>query len=389
LIQALGNSVGESERRNDFDGEDFYVRDGIVVVPKDAIILDGTTICFYCNSLYSADGHAWATEANATDYLEKSKSNVLWGNNPLAYSSSGFLWTHVLNHGLTFQNFGEFDYASYEPANLSYVDLFRGLSQGNPAVTFRQNVGIAPLRGYTVEGYPGWNLDIPDLLRADVFLRKLKEYEAKGSFPNFVILYLPDDHTSGLAEGKPTPGTYLAQNDLALGRVIEALSRSRFWPKSCIFVVEDDPQDGFDHVDGHRTVAFVVSPYTKRRTVVSKLYNQTSMLRTMELILGLSPMTQFDAMAPAMWDVFTDRPDLTPYSARPAEVALDEVNPPRSALSGTALYWAEKSMEQNLAAVDAIDEDTMNRILWYAMKGEHLPYPEEFTGPAGHRAHQR
>jgi hypothetical protein len=109
----------------------------------------------------------------------------------------------------------------------------------------------------------------------------------------------------------------------------------------------------------------------------------------MELILGLSPMTQFDAMAPAMWDVFTDRPDLTPYSARPAEVALDEVNPPRSALSGTALYWAEKSMEQNLAAVDAIDEDTMNRILWYAMKGEHLPYPEEFTGPAGHRAHQR
>ena len=222
--------------------------------------------------------------------MEKFKANSVWGNNPLSYSSSGFLWTHVLNHGLTFENFGEFDYASFEP-RLSYGEIYQGILEGKLPVKLKQNVGIPALRPYTVKDFPGWNLDIPDALRADVFIQRLKQHEKEGSFPNFTILYLPNDHTAGTAESKPTPRAYLADNDLAMGRCIEAISRSRFWPKTCIFVVEDDPQNGFDHVDGHRTVAFVVSPYTRRGAVVSTRFNQTSMIRSIELILGVAPMT--------------------------------------------------------------------------------------------------
>jgi len=343
---------------------------------------------FFCNSLYSADGHAWLTEANTTDYMEKAKANSVWGNNPLSYSSSGFLWTHVLNHGLTFENFGEYDYASFKPKRVTYGEIYRGLKAGKIPI-FAQNIGIAALRPYSVRDFPGWNLDIPEAVRVEAFLRRLKEHEASGSLPSFTILYLPNDHTSGTAEGKPTPRAYLADHDLALGRAVEAISRSRFWPKTCIFVVEDDPQDGFDHVDGHRTVAYVISPYTRRGAVVSTRYNQTSMLRSIELILGLEPMTQFDAMSPAMWDVFQSQPDLTPYTAKPARITLDTVNPPRRALQGKALYWAKKSMEQELTRVDEAEEDTLNRILWHAQKGYDTPYPVAFTNAGRKHAFTR
>src|SRR5262249_37494629 len=159
------------------------------------------------------------------------------------------------------------------------------------------------LRPYTVPDFPGWNLDIPERVRLEAFLRRLRQHEAAGTFPDFTILYLPNDHTAGTAEGKPTPRAYLADPALAFGRAGEALTRSRFWPGMAIFAVEDDPQNGFDHVDGHRTVAYAISPYTRRGVVVSMRYNQTSMLRTIELILGAGPMTQFDAMAPPMRDV--------------------------------------------------------------------------------------
>ena len=124
----------------------------------------------------------------------------------------------------------------------------------------------------------------------------------------------------------PTPRAHMADNDLALGRLVEAISKSKFWPKTCIFVIEDDPQDGFDHVDGHRSLCLVASPYTRRKAVVSRFYNQTSVLHTMERILGLPPMNQMDALAPVMDACFTDRPDPTPYTARPATVPLDELN---------------------------------------------------------------
>ncbi len=342
---------------------------------EEFVLLDN----FYCNSLYSADGHAWITEANTTDYMEKSRANLVWGDNPLSYSSSGFLWTHILNHGLSFENFGEYAYTDYQPETASYSDIYSRRLKGKSPVRFRQRMSIAALRPYTVKDFPGWNLNVPDSLRADIFLRKLKEHERSGSFPNFTILYLPNDHTAGTRENMPTPRSYLADNDLALGRCIEAISKGRFWKNTCVFVVEDDPQDGFDHVDGHRSVALVVSPYTRRRSAVSTRYNQTSLVRTIELILGIRPMTQFDAMAPHMWDVFQTQADLTPYTARPAQVPLLEMNPPAAQLKGRARYWAERSKQQDFERVDAADEETLNRILWHNMKGVDARFPEEFT----------
>ena len=173
----------------------------------------------------------------------------------------------------------------------------------------------------------------------------------------------------------PTPRAAVADNDLALGRIIEAISHSRFWEKTCILVTEDDPQAGLDHVDGHRTVGLVISPYTKRGEVISTNYSQINMFRTIENILGIPPLNQFDLAAEPMVDCFTDKPDYTPYNARPNNIPLDEMNPELISLSGDALYWAKKSMEQDLDELDRIDEDTFNRIIWHSVKGYEVPYP--------------
>jgi hypothetical protein len=172
----------------------------------------------------------------------------------------------------------------------------------------------------------------------------------------------------------------VADNDLALGRIVEALTRSKFWKETCIFVVEDDPQFGFDHVDGHRSVALVISPYTRRKFVDSTNYNQTGMVKTIELILGLPPMNQLDLSATPMRGCFQDKPDLTPYTAVANKVALDEMNPSLRQLKGQALHWARKSLELDLDEADAADEETLNRILWHAARGPDTPYPKQRTG---------
>jgi hypothetical protein len=171
----------------------------------------------------------------------------------------------------------------------------------------------------------------------------------------------------------------VADNDLALGRIVEAVSKSKFWKDTCIFVVEDDPQNGFDHVDGHRTVALVISPYTKRKFVDHTNYNQTGMVKTIELLLGLAPMNQLDLSATPMRQCFQSNPDLTPYTAVPNKIRLDEMNPDLKTLNGKALYWAKKSLELELDDGDAADEDTLNRILWHSVRGYDTPYPEEFA----------
>jgi hypothetical protein len=224
---------------------------------------------------------------------------------------------------------------------------------------------------------------IPDVLRAEVFLKELKEFERKGYFPNLVIIYLPQDHTSGTQPGMPTPRAHVADNDLALGRIVEGISKSRFWAKTCIFVTEDDPQDGFDHVDGHRSLCLVISPYTKRGAVVSEFYNQSSVLHTICRILGVPPMNQMVAMAPVMTACFTDNPDLTPYQALPNRVPLDELNPPLQSLSPAARYWAEASLRLPLEKPDRADENLLNRIIWHAVQGVDAPYPAEFAGAHG------
>ncbi len=342
---------------------------------------------YYCNGVNSADGHAWSTEGNVTAYTERSfggwTRSYPFGDDPLAYSSTGFIWDHVLAAGLSFRNYGEMDYAEPIPADATFTDIYQDFVKGTRRIRFTQNIGIENLRRYSCREYPGWNMRIPDLLRAEVFLRELNEFERKDYFPNLVIIYLPQDHTSGTQPGMPTPRAHVADNDLALGRIVEAISKSKFWAKTCIFVIEDDPQDGFDHVDGHRSVCLVISPYTKRGAVVSEFYNQSSVLHTICRILGVPPINQMVALAPVMTTCFTDKPDFTPYTALPNRVPLDELNPPLSSLNPQQRHWAEASLRLPLDKPDRAEEDLLNRILWHAVRGVDAPYPSEFAGAHG------
>ena len=204
-----------------------------------------------------------------------------------------------------------------------------------------------------------------------------KQFEARAVSPISAIICLPNDHTSGTKPSSPTPAAQVADNDLALGQIVEAISRSRFWQETCIFVIEDDPQNGWDHVSGYRTTAYVVSPYTRRGATVSTQYNQTSLLRTMELMLGLPPMNQLDATATPMFDCFTNTPDLTPFIALPNNIPLDQMNPePRKVSDALLRKHAYASARLPLDRIDQCPEDLLNRILWHAMKGSRAPYPE-------------
>jgi hypothetical protein len=196
----------------------------------------------------------------------------------------------------------------------------------------------------------------------------LNRFERDGEMPRLVIIRLPNDHTSGTSVGKPTPTAYVADNDLALGRVVEAITRSKFWPQTALFVVEDDAQNGPDHVDAHRTIAYVISPYVKRGSVDSTMYSTASMLRTMELILGLKPMSQFDAAAMPMFQCFQERPDLRPYRARPVTVDLNEKN--------VETAWGSKLSEQmDFTKEDVADDLLLNEVVWRSVRGADSPMP--------------
>ena len=191
---------------------------------------------------------------------------------------------------------------------------------------FECQPAVETLRPFSPTAYVGWGMEVPDQYRADFILRELREFESRGEFPQLVFICLPNDHTSGTKRGCPTPAATVADNDLAFGRIVEGLSRSKFWRQMAILAIEDDPQNGWDHVSGYRTTAYVASPYARRRAVVSTQYNTTSLLRTIEQILGLPPMNQFDASAEPLRDCFTDTPDLTPFTALPSNIPLDQMN---------------------------------------------------------------
>jgi hypothetical protein len=235
---------------------------------------------------------------------------------------------------------------------------------------------IEAMRPFLVTNTVGWDLDIPDVFRAAQFVKELKNFEQTGNLPNLTIFWLPNDHTSGTKTNSPTPRAQVADNDLALGQIVEAVSHSAFWKDTCIFVIEDDPQNGWDHVSGYRTTAYVVSAYTKRGAVVSTQYNHTSLLRTMELMLGLPPMNQFDATATPMFDCFTSAPDFTAFTALTNNVALDEMNPPPKKIKDAQLRKdALASARLPLDKPDQCNEDVLNRILWRTAMGGK-PYPE-------------
>ena len=355
---------------------------------REFALLDNT----YCSGILSADGHNWADTAIATEYVERSFAS--WprsypsggGENDkdaLAYASSGFIWDNALAHGKTFRDFGEFctNFRRWKNSSRSseptWTECFRDFTNQTQAISYRSEPDVEALRPYIVTNAPGWDLSVPDQVRAARFIELLKSDEVTGRLPDLTILWLNADHTSGTKAGLPTPAAQVADNDLAFGKIVEAVSQSKFWKDTCIFAIEDDPQAGWDHVSGYRTTAYVISPFTKRGAVVRTQYNQTSLLRTIELILGLPPMNQMDATATPMFDCFTSTPDFAPFAAVPNQVPLDEMNRAPKKISNAALRKdAYASAKLPLEKPDQCPEDLLNRILWRAMKGSQAPYPE-------------
>ncbi len=324
---------------------------------REFVLLDN----FYVESEVSADGHEWSMGAYATDFVEK-----MWplsyghnelkkytypaeGNFNIATPAGGYLWDRAREAGVTYRSYGEF--------------IRNGRKPGQPAYT-----RVAALQGHFDPWFHGFDMDYSDLKRADRFIEELHRFEREGDMPRLQILRLGNDHTAGTTVGKLTPTAYLAENDLALGRVIDAVSRSKFWPHLAVFVVEDDAQNGPDHVDAHRTIAFVASPYARRRVVDSTLYSTASLLRSLELMLGLRPMSQFDAVARPMMDCFTPTPDFRPYTVEPVHVSMTATN--------LASAWgARESSKMNFAKEDAADDLRLNQIVWRSVKGAHSPMP--------------
>jgi hypothetical protein len=304
-------------------------------------------------------------------------------NDALAYAPTGFIWDNALRHGKTLRNYGEFALPAVRWADSTrkgepdWTACWNEFKNPKGEVIFASEPAVESLRPVLATNTVGWIMEVPDVFRARYFLEELKEFERKGEFPNLVLICLPDDHTSGTSQGSPTPAACVADNDLAFGQIVEGLSRSRFWKEMVIFGIEDDPQNGWDHVSGYRTTAYCVSPYTKRGAVVRTQYNTTSLLRTIEQILGLPPMNQFDAAATPMFDCFTDQPDFTPFESVANIVPLDQMNPPPKKVADRLLReHAIASSRLNFKRVDACPEDLLNRILWHAMKGSATPYPE-------------
>ena len=354
----------------------------------DFVLLDNT----YCCSSRSPDGHQWTDSALATDYIEKSYAGFPRsypfggeesGEDAMAYSPAGFIWDDALLHGKTLRDYGEFTFTHKQwkdpkrPGAPRFLDIYRELNAGTKSVSLWSSPTVETLRNYIDTNTVGWDLGVPDVFRAAQFIEELKNFEQKGEYPNLVILWLPNDHTDGARPHYPVPEAMAADNDLAMGRVFEAVSHSPFWKDTCIFAVEDDPQSGWDHVSGYRTTAYLASPYAKRGQVVSTRYNQTSLVRTIELMLGLPPMNQMVATATPMFDCFTNVPDFQPYDAVPNNIALDQMNPDEKHVSNRQLRKdAQVSARLPMDLPDQCPDDVLNRIIWRATKGPRTPYPE-------------
>jgi len=359
---------------------------------EEFVLLDNT----YCCGILSADGHQWSTTAIATDYLEKSfagfprsypdgmeESDI----DALAYSPAGFIWDNAIKHGIRIRNYGEFmmPRVRWKDKNrggaVDFMSCYKTWKGIEDLVIFESTPGIESIKDFSPTGYVGWNMSVPDQVRADFILKELAEFEKQGSYPQLTIICLPNDHTSGTSKNCPTPASCMADGDLAMGRIVEGLSRSKFWSKMAIFAIEDDPQAGWDHVSGYRTTAYVVSPYAKRGALVSTQYNTTSILRTIQQILGMPPMNQFDGSATPMFDCFEDTADLRPFVSIPANIPLDQMNPGSVALTDPLLkQLAQWSEEMNFEQVDRAPEDRLNRVLWHAMRGSHVAYPQWAIG---------
>jgi hypothetical protein len=249
--------------------------------------------------------------------------------------------------------------------------LLRKTQKGLPLPESSTLIGIERVRQHSVRAFPGWNMNIPDLLRIRVFKETYAKLVAKQQVPNLMTVYLPQDHTSGSEAGAPTPAAHVADNDEALGQLVETVSKSPVWKDTVIFVVEDDPQDGVDHVDGHRSVCLVISPRTRKMGVNSTFYNQGSVLRTIKGIFGASSLTRTEALSTPLVACFGPKVDTRPYVAIPAKIDLYATNP-KSA----------KRTSFDLSKPDRVPEDRFNRDQWAVMR-PNKRYPAELAGAHG------
>jgi hypothetical protein len=340
---------------------------------------------YYVSGKTSAEGHQWTDAAIVTDYIEKNigewfRSYPHVQTDALVYSPNGFIWDNALSHGKSVRIYGEACIPIFDH-ELGWTDIYQSYLDNTP-FEFINRTTIKPVEDLLSPTFPGYDHHaIPDVLRAKSFIEELHAYEQMegDQWPELSIVALPNDHTAGTRPGFPTPRAMVADNDLALGQIVEAISKSRFWENTVIFVTEDDSQSGWDHVSAYRTVGLVISPYSQMNNTVRTQYNQTSMVRTIEQILGLPPMNIVDATAMPMFDCFVTTPDTSSYQAVPNNIPLDEMNPGLHSLSGRALHYAKKSMEPQFEHVDRGEDQLLNRIIWFAMKGKER-FPRELTG---------
>jgi len=337
----------------------------------------------YVSGTNSADGHAWSTQALATDYLERfypgyARTYPDAGSDSMALSTAGCIWDAALRKHRTFRDYGEFadyDIAEYRPYKpKSWFEAWEDRKNNTHKFRYVAHTQVAALRPYLNHNYHYWPLIQSDQARADEFIREYTEFSKQDKVPNLTIMSLPSDHTEGMNPDYPLPKSMMADNDLALGRVVEAVSHSPQWKSTCIFVIEDDAQAGPDHVDGHRTSYMVISPYNKRHTVDSNFYTTTNMLRSIELMLGLDPMNKFDAMSKPIDTCFSDEPDLSPYRAVPNRVPLGLKMQAASAQSPETKTWVARTKSLDWTHLDGPDSYWLDRIIWYSLKGNE-PYP--------------
>jgi len=340
---------------------------------------------YHASGKSSAEGHQWTDAGQVSDYVEKSvrawfRSYPHVQEDALVYSAPGFIWNHAADHGRSVRIYGEACKPHYA-GTPTWNDFYQQHLAGRPPV-FTNTSTIARVRPLLSPRYPGSDdLRIPDQVRADAFIQELAGFEKQPgeALPELSVIALSADHTVGTRPGYPTPRAMVADNDLALGRMLAALSKSRFWKNTVVFVTEDDSQAGWDHISAYRTTGFVVSPYSRLGRTVTRNYNQTSMLRSIEQILGLPPLSSLDATALPMFDCFTDKPDMRPFRALPARIRLARLNPKLSSLRGPARYYARLSAGAEFDHVDGGRDEVLNRILWFSTKGRQ-PYPAALTG---------
>jgi len=315
---------------------------------------------FYVDAEVSYDGHAFSTGAYATDFVEKMwpanygrreglylseggyRMRNPFGN--IAAPPMGYLWDFAKRAGLSYRSYGEF--VSWEPSG--------------PGKTL---VATVPgLDGHVHPSYPPFDMTQPDVKKVEIFAEEFNRFVQQGTVPRLSIIRLPGDHTSGTSPGARTPRAMVADNDLALGQLVELISQSPIWKESAIFVLEDDAQNGPDHVDAHRSVLLAISPFSRRGVVDSTLYTTSGVLRTIELILGLPPMSQYDAAATPMYNAFMTAPNVAPYRHLAARIPLDTKND-----------WnapgAAASLRMNFTAPDLAPDLELNQIIWQAVRG--------------------